>query len=187
MTRITQLLGQAASGDSSAVQQLYAALYPEIRRIARARLAEAGGVTGLDTTALVHEGFLRMAESEGLRGSERLQFFAYVGRALRSVVLDHLRARAAEKRGGGVQMVTLSHADEAVDPAPQGQDLAALDAAIEQVRTLDEGLSQVIEMHFFAGMTIPEIAEAREVSTRTVDRDLKKARLLLAELLADAS
>lgn len=184
MSDITRLLGAASSGDAAAVQQIYALLYPDIRRIARARLIEAGGVTGLDTTALVHEGFLRMAEREGLHGDQKLQFFAYVGRALRSVVLDHLRARATEKRGGDVQMLTLSHADDVPAEAGLSQDLAALDAAIEQMRALDETLSQTVEMHFFAGMTIAEIAEARSVSTRTVDRELKKARLLLAELLA---
>lgn len=184
MSPITRLLGRASSGDASAVRELYAALYPDIRRIAHARLAEAGGVTGLNTTALVHEGFLRMAESEGLRGDARAQFFAYVGRALRSAVLDYLRHEATEKRGGHLQMVTLSHADEAVDPGPFGHDLAALDAAIERMRALDEALSQTLEMHFFAGMTIAEVAEARGVSTRTVDRDLKKTRLLLSELLA---
>jgi RNA polymerase sigma factor (TIGR02999 family) len=184
MSAITQLLGRAASGDAEAVRELYAALYPDIRRIARARLAEAGGVTGLNTTALVHEGFLRMAESEGLRGVERAQFFAYVGRALRSAVLDHLRHEATQKRGGHLQMVTLSHGEAVSDPAPLGQDLEALDAAIAKMRTLDEVLSDTVEMHFFAGMTIAEVAEARGVSTRTVDRDLKKMRLLLSELLA---
>ncbi len=184
MSDITRLLGRASSGDADAVQQLYAALYPDIRRIARARLAEADGVTGLDTTALVHEGFLRMAAREGLQGTQRVQFFAYVGRALRSVVLDHLRGRATEKRGGDVQMVTLSHADDVPAAAAASQDLEALDLAIAQMRALDEALSQTVEMHFFAGMTIPEIAEARAVSTRTVDRELKKARLLLAELMA---
>ena len=180
---ITQLLGRASAGDSAAVQQLFAALYPDIRRIARARLAEAGGVTGLNTTALVHEGFLKMADNEGLRGQERVQFFAYVGRALRSVVLDYLRAAQAEKRGGGVQMVTLSHADETPADTSLSPDLARLDLVLEQMRTLDEALSQTVEMHFFAGMTIVEIAELRGVSSRTVDRELKKARLLLAELL----
>lgn len=184
MSDITRLLGRASGGDTDAVQQLYAALYPDIRRIARGRLAEAGGVTGLDTTALVHEGFLRMAEREGLQGTLRVQFFAYVGRALRSVVLDHLRARATEKRGGDLQMVTLSHADEVPAAAAASQDLEALDLAIAQLRALDEPLSHTVEMHFFAGMTIPEIAEARAMSTRTVDRELKKARLLLAELMA---
>ncbi len=183
MSPITQLLVRASAGESAAVQQLFAALYPDIRRIARARLAEAGGVTGLNTTALVHEGFLKMADTEGLRGQERVQFFAYVGRALRSVVLDHLRAAQAEKRGGGVQMLTLSHADETVADAGLGPDLMRLDAALTRMRTLDEALGQTVEMHFFAGMTIVEIAELRGVSSRTVDRELKKARLLLAELL----
>lgn len=183
MSDITRLLGAASGGDAIAVRQLYAVLYPDIRRIARARLAEAGGVTGLNTTALVHEGFLRMADNEGLRGTERVQFFAYVGRALRSVVLDHLRAQATEKRGGDVRMVTLSHADEVPAAAALSQDLEALDAAIGQMHELDETLSQTVEMHFFAGMTIPEIAEARGISTRTVDRELKKARLLLTDLL----
>src|SRR3546814_11158390 len=111
MRHITGLLGAASAGEASAVRGLYAALYPDIRRIARARLAEAGGVTGLNTTALVHEGFLRMADNESLRGTERVQLFAYVCRALLSVVLDHLRAQSTEKRGGNVRMVTLSHAD----------------------------------------------------------------------------
>lgn len=108
MESVTQLLGRASAGDSAAVQQLFASLYPDIRRIARARLAEAGGVTGLNTAALVHEGFLKMAANEGLQGTQRVQFFACVGRALRSVVLDHMRATACEKRGGGLHMVTLS-------------------------------------------------------------------------------
>lgn len=183
MSAITALLHRAADGESVAVQQLFAVLYPEIRRIAQARLAEAGGVTGLNTTALVHEGFLKMADTEGLKGRERLQFLAYVGRALRSVVLDHLRAEAAEKRGGGIKPVTLSHADEVADSAGLGADLRELDAALARMKVLDETLAATVEMHFFTGMTIAEIASAREVSTRTVDRDLKKARLLLAELL----
>ena len=185
MSEITRLLGQASSGDAGAVQQLYAALYPDIRRIARSRLAEAGGVTGLDTTALVHEGFLRMADAEGLQGLQRLQFFAYVGRALRSVVLDHLRAQATEKRGGGIQMVTLSHADQVSDGEPLQQDLLAIDEAIASMRSIDEALSQTVEMHFFAGMTLVEIAEVRGVSVRTIDRELRKAKLLLGELLGD--
>ena len=100
-----------------------------------------------------------------------------------SVVLDHLRAVAADKRGGGLQMVTLSHADEAPDDNPAAVDMLVLDAALARMADLDETLAQTVEMHCFAGLTIAEIAEARGVATRTVDRDLKKARLLLADLL----
>ena len=91
---ITELLAGTSRGDAAALQQLYAALYPEIKRVARVRLAQSGPggrVAGLDTTALVHEGFLRMADQQGLQGETRGQFFAYVGRVLRSVVIDHLR------------------------------------------------------------------------------------------------
>ena len=183
MGNITQLLSRAAAGDSGAVQSLYAELYPEIRKLARSRLAKSGGVTGLDTTSLVHEGFLRMAERENLMGVERLQFFAYVGQALRSVVMDFVRARNSEKRGGGAVMLTLSHADQTPGEVPLSADLQVLDDALSRMRDIDENLYQTVEMHFFAGMRIAEIAEARGVTTRTIDRDLKKARLLLAEIL----
>lgn len=95
------LFQRAAGGDPAAMSKLYSELYPEIKRVARARLAQAGGVTGLNATALVHEGFMRMAEREGLQGDTRVQFFAYVGKVLRSIVIDFVRARDAEKRGGG--------------------------------------------------------------------------------------
>ena len=109
------LFQRAAGGDSAAMSTLYAELYPEIKRVARARLAQAGGVTGLNATALVHEGFMRMAERKGLQGETRVQFFAYVGKVLRSIVIDFVRARDAEKRGGGATLMTLSHADSAPD------------------------------------------------------------------------
>ena len=97
---ITLMLQRSAQGDAQALQQLYVHLYPEIKRVARSRLAQAGGVTGLNTTALVHEGFMRMADQQGLQGESRGQFFAYVGQVLRSVVIDHLRSESRDKRGG---------------------------------------------------------------------------------------
>ena len=104
---VTQLLAELRDGDASASTRLYSLLYPEIKRLARSRLYAAGGVTSLNTTALVNEGFLRMAEREGMAGESRVQFFAYVGKVLRSVVLDFLRAESAEKRGGDQVQVTL--------------------------------------------------------------------------------
>jgi RNA polymerase sigma factor (TIGR02999 family) len=182
MHGITELLALAGEGDGSAANELFGRLYPDIKRIARARLAEAGGVTGLNATALVHEGFLRMADSEGLRGSTRGQFFAYVGRVLRTTVIDHLRARHAQRRGGDALFVTLSHADgEAI--VDGGIDLAELDDALARMRQIDPELYELVEMNAFAGMGLDEIAQLREVSTRTVNRDLFKARALLAELM----
>lgn len=187
MSNITALLQAAAAGQPQAAGALFEQLYPDIKRLARVRLSEVGGVTGLNATALVHEGFLRMAEHEGLRGESRVQFFAYVGRVLRSVVIDHLRARHADKRGGDAVWVTLSQAEH--QPATGGQptDLIDLDRAFERMRGLDAPLYELLEMQVFAGVTPEEVAELRGVTLRTVQRDLVKARALLALLLGQGA
>jgi RNA polymerase sigma factor (TIGR02999 family) len=179
----TELIARAARGDGSATSELYAVLYPEIKRVARARLAQAGGVTGLNATALVHEGFMRMAEREGLQGDTRVQFFAYIGKVLRSIVIDFIRSRDSEKRGGGGVMLTLSHAEYVEDDILPAVDVVALDRAVAQLKEIDEGMYQTAELHFFCGMTIEETASTRGVSTRTVNREILKARALLGEWL----
>lgn len=183
---ISELLALTQQGSPDALKSLYAILYPEIKRLARARLAHSGGVTGLNTTALVHEGFLRMADQEGLHGQSRGQFFAYVGQVLRSVVIDHLRADGRDKRGGDRIMVTMSVAE--AEPAAQSSaaDLLAIDRALRGMAGLDPPLYELLEMISYAGLTIAEVAEVRGVSTRTVDRDLIKARALLRRLLGEA-
>lgn len=182
---ITELLAGTARGDAAALQQLYAVLYPEIKRVARVRLAQSGHAAGLNTTALVHEGFLRMADQQGLQGDTRGQFFAYVGRVLRSVVIDHLRTEGRDKRGGDAVMVTLSAAGDVAAVQSQAVDLIGLDQALERMRELDPGLYELIEMIGFAGLTIAEVATLRDLSTRSINRELLKARALLQELLGD--
>jgi RNA polymerase sigma factor (TIGR02999 family) len=179
----TELIARASAGNADAMSALYATLYPEIKRVARARLAQAGGVTGLNATALVHEGFMRMAEREGLQGDTRVQFFAYIGKVLRSIVIDFIRSRDAEKRGGGATLLTLSHADATADAWLPAVDVLALDQALERLKQVDVGMYQTAELHFFCGMTIEETAEARSVSTRTVNREITKARAMLGEWL----
>jgi RNA polymerase sigma factor (TIGR02999 family) len=180
----TQLMiSRAVAGDSAAMGELYERLYPEIKRVARSRLAQAGGVTGLNATALVHEGFMRMAEREGLQGDTRVQFFAYIGKVLRSIVIDFIRARDSEKRGGGATLLTLSHADATADATLPAVDVLALDRAVAQLKEIDEGMYQTAELHFFCGMTIEETADVRGVSSRTVNREILKARALLGEWL----
>lgn len=183
MSSITELLVQSAAGQAAALQELYARLYPEIKRVARARLAQSGGVNGLNTTALVHEGFLRMADQEGLQGRSRSQFFAYVGQVLRSVVVDFLRAQGRDKRGGDAVMVTLSAAEGQPAALSDAADLIALDKALQGMQKIDIALYELIEMHIFAGLTIAEMAAVHGVSSRTINRDLIKARALLQELL----
>jgi RNA polymerase sigma factor (TIGR02999 family) len=179
----TELIARASAGDGGAMSALYEKLYPEIKRVARSRLAQAGGVTGLNATALVHEGFMRMAEREGLQGDTRVQFFAYIGKVLRSIVIDFVRARDSEKRGGGETLLTLSHADSVPEAILSSVDVLALDRAVEQLRAIDEGMYQTAELHFFCGMTIEETADTRGVSTRTINREILKARALLGEWL----
>ncbi|KQW45615.1 MULTISPECIES: ECF-type sigma factor [unclassified Roseateles] len=182
---ITELLIGTSRGDAASLQQLYALLYPEIKRVARIRLAQSGHAAGLNTTALVHEGFLRMADQQGLQGETRGQFFAYVGRVLRSVVIDHLRGEGRDKRGGDAVMVTLSAASDVAAVQSQAVDMLGLDRALERMRALDNGLYELIEMVGFAGLSIAEVATLRGLSTRSINRELLKARALLQELLGD--
>ena len=183
----TILVQRAAEGDADAMRALFTSVYPDLKRLARARLAQFGGVTGLNATALVHEGFMRMAEREGLRGQSRLQFFAYVGKVLRSIVIDFVRDRDAEKRGGGVTLLTMSHADSVPAPWMDATDLIDLDRGLEQLRAFDARLYQVVEMHVFSGMSCIEIAAETGVTERTVNRDLAKAHALLAQVMGGAS
>ncbi len=181
---ITQLLADLQHGNTGASARLYSLLYPEIKRLARSRLYAAGGVTSLNTTALVNEGFLRMAEREGMAGESRGQFFAYVGKVLRSVVLDHLRAEGAEKRGGDQVHVTLSQAESI---AGSGRDnWFLLDHALEQLKEIDNGLYELVELRYFVGMTVADIAALRNVSARTVNRDWVKAKSLLEDMVEEA-
>ncbi|KQV50612.1 hypothetical protein ASC95_14735 [Pelomonas sp. Root1217] len=188
MADITELLIGTSRGDAASLQQLYALLYPEIKRVARIRLAQSGPSgrsAGLNTTALVHEGFLRMADQQGLQGETRGQFFAYVGRVLRSVVIDHLRTEGRDKRGGDAVMVTLSAADDVAAVQSTAIDMLGLDQALERMKALDNGLYELIEMVGFAGLSIAEVAAVRGLSTRSINRELLKARALLQELLGD--
>jgi RNA polymerase sigma factor (TIGR02999 family) len=185
---VTELLARASSGEDGASNALFARLYPEIKRAARARLAQSADRHGLNTTALVHEGFLRMADSQGLKGASRGQFFSYVGRVLRSVVVDHVRAESAVKRGGAAAgaMLTLSAAEGEAAQVSSAVELIALDRALVQMRQLDHGLYELLEMVSFAGTPLDEVAQLRGVSRRTVERDLVKARALMSELLGDS-
>jgi len=186
MRTVTQLLAASAQGEAGATSALFARLYPEIKRVARSRLAHSGGVAGLNTTDLVHEGFLRMADVEGLQGQSRGQFFAYVGRVLRSVVIDYVRAGSADKRGGpGRVFVTLSSAADEPAAVMPADELIAIDRALRQMSELDQGLYELLEMLSFAGTPLDEVARLRGVSRRTVERDLIKARALLTTLLGD--
>lgn len=157
------------------------AIYPHLRRIARSRL-RCGRDTLLDTTALVHESYIRFAQS----GSDRADwqsFLRYAPRIMHNVAVDSIRRRSAQLHGGGaVHVELLENGMRAAGPA-ECEEITALRRAIEQLELVDPRLAQVVEMRFFEGATESEIATALGVTERTVRRDWEKARLLLAQAL----
>lgn len=182
MGDITNLIHRARAGESDAVGGLFDALYPELRRIAHARLSRNVRDTLLDTTALVHECFMKLAGASRVQAADRGHFLAYAASTMRSVVVDFARARAAERRGGGAAQLTLNTA--IVDGTPAGEDeILRVHDALADIGRLDARLVQVVEMRYFGGMTDEEIAATLGITDRTVRRDWNKARLLLAEAL----
>jgi len=179
MADITTLLHGARDGDPDALAALFAALYPELRRIARKRLSRDDRGTLLDTTSLVNECYLKLTAAARLQPVDRNHFLAYAASAMRSIVVDFARARLTERRGGGLTMVTLDSALR--DGLPCGEDqVLAVHDALDDLAVLDRRLAQVVEMRYFGGLGDAEIAEALDVGIRTVRRDWEKARLLLA-------
>ena len=183
MTEIAEALRGLSRQDNSALDEAFAAYYPELKRIAHARLRGSGLQGSLQTTALVHDSYLRLAAGKARDFADRLHFLAYASRTLRSIVVDVVRAERALRRGGDLQVVTLDTAvGEGVEP---GVDVEAVNRALEDLAALDEGLARLVEMRFFGCLTEVEIAEALGVSVRTVAREWQKARALLLTLLAD--
>ena len=180
---LTDLIRQAQEGDSAALQAVFDATYEDLRRMARARLTPNQRGTLLDTTSLVHESFLRLANAGQLGLEDRMHFFRYAGKVMRTVVVDIARASQAARRGGDVERVTLNTAIS--DSISSGEEeILRVHEALADLAKHDERLVQVVEMRYFAGMSEMEIAQALGVTDRTVRRDWEKARLLLAQALA---
>ena len=167
---------------NSELDRAFAALYPELKKIAHARL-RGSGLDHLQTTGLVHDSYLRLASSPALAFGDRLQFLAYSSRVLRSIVIDLVREQRAQRRGGAFDIVTLDTA--AGDAVPASVDIESINDALDDLAKVDPPLARLVEMRFFGGMTEEEIAEALGVSVRTVSREWKKARALLLTLVQD--
>ncbi|HEY0954895.1 MAG TPA: ECF-type sigma factor [Roseateles sp.] len=184
MQDITRLLSAAQAGDRAAADQVVAQLYGDLRRLARRHMRSAGELTLLDTTALVHEAWLRLAGSGGQAFPDRRHFLAYAARAMRTVVIDLVRSRLAERHGGGQALLTLNTV--IVEQTPQGDDhILRIHEALDELALLEPRPAQVVEMRYFGGMLEQEIAQALGVTERTVQRDWQKARLFLAMALAE--
>lgn len=180
---LTDLIRLASAGDKNALQQVFDAAYQDLRRLARMRLTQGARGVMLDTTALVHESYLRFAGAGQLTIHDRQHFMRYAANVMRSVIVDCVRERMAERRGGEALHVTLN--TQAADSMSGAEaEILRVHEALEELAQYDQRMAMVVEMRYFAGMTENEIADALGVTDRTVRRDWEKARLMLAQALA---
>ena len=178
---VTRLLLEASQGDEQAINLLFDRVYDELRIIARNYLRDERSDHTLQATALVHEAYLRLVGSEQIEWQNRAQFFSIAAQVMRHILVDHARKHAAEKRGGGERKLSL---DEAVSFAAERDiNLVALDDALYELATLDEEQSRIVELRFFGGLSIKDIAAVLNISETTVSRKWNMAKLWLRDQL----
>ena len=174
---VTQILHDWSGGDANAPERLMPLVYDEMRRLARSFLARERGGHTLQPTALVNEAYLRLVDQTRVNWQNRAHFYGIASSMMRRVLIDHARAHATEKRGGAA--IHLSLEDIQVPLEQRAASFVALDEALERLAQFDERKCKVVEMRFFGGLSDEEIAQVLGVTTRTVLRDWKKARLWL--------
>jgi len=182
---VTQLLLAWRGGDPSAGERLLPAIYAQLhQQAARAMRREATEHT-LQATALVHEAYLRLVDQNRVEWRNRAHFFGVAAQLMRRILVDHARAKLAEKRGGGAQRLTLNDADAAVGSDGAGDvDVLALHEALEELAKLDPQQARVVELRYFSGLNIEETAEALDISPATVKREWTVARAWLRRELS---
>jgi len=185
----TQLLVEAREGGRDALDALLPRVYDELRVLAHARLRRHRPGETLNTTALIHEAYLKLTAGETPSFEDRTHFFALAARAMRFVLVSYARERSAQKRGGGTPELLLNEAVavSASDAAEtEALDLVSLDAALDRLAVVSDRLAEVVEYRFFGGMTHKEIAEATGRSVPTITRDWRRARTYLFQYMQDA-
>lgn len=175
------LIAAADAQGGAARTALFEALYAELHRLAEAHVNRAGRHLTLGTTTLLHEAYMEIAKRESLAFPDERHFFAYASRAMRGLVVDYVRRRFAQKRGGELTFTTLD--DSVATPAAGTTEIERIGAGLEELERLDPALAQLVDLKFFCGLTFAEIAVMRGVSERTIQRDWAKARVLLREEL----
>jgi RNA polymerase sigma factor (TIGR02999 family) len=182
MATIEELAAATRQGDAAARSALFAALYGELHRLARREVYRSGGALTLGATTLLHQAYESVAGADGAAFPDKARFMAYAARAMRTLVIDHVRRRQADKRGAGLDFTALDTtlAEQVGDAAP----LDAISEALDALAQVEPPLAEVVDLKFFCGLTFGEIAALRGVSERTVQRDWEKARLWLQHALA---
>jgi RNA polymerase sigma factor (TIGR02999 family) len=179
---ITRLLAAAGDGSDEAMDEVFQVVYPRLKEIARARRRGWQGAHTMNTTGLIHEAYLKVAGGSG-SFENRGHFFATTARAMRQVLINYAERQSAKKRGGAVSEVTLHEHDAVTDGALD--ELISLNDALKKLEAMSERQAQVVECLFFAGLNIPETAEALEISPATVKRDWATARAWLYREMQD--
>jgi RNA polymerase sigma factor (TIGR02999 family) len=178
------LVQRAESGDAAARDALFASLYNELHRLAQGHLRRSGGNLTMGATTLLHEAYLDLNARTHLVFPDQLRFLKYASRAMRGLVIDYVRTRCAQKRGGNLMFTTVD--EEKMGGAENADVLEALGRALDELAAIDGELAELVDLKFFCGFSFVEIAALRGVSDRTVQRDWAKARVLLHEALSAA-
>ena len=175
--QITQLLIAWGNGDQAALEELTPLVYKELRRLAKRYMAREREGHTLQTSALVNEAFIHLIDWKNVQWRNRAHFFAVSAQLMRRILVDFARSRSYSKRGGAARMVSLN--ETALVSQDRREDLVLLDDALNALAALDERQSRVVELRFFGGLSLEEIAEALNVSVGTVRRDWSLARAWL--------
>jgi RNA polymerase sigma factor (TIGR02999 family) len=162
---------------SGSSDQLFATLYHELHALAQRRLRGLPYGATISTTTLLHEAYLSLAGNDQLQFPDRSRFMSYASRAMRGLIIDYARRRSATKRGGEFQLLPLDGAEAPQVSTPA--DLESLGLALDELAALDPALAELVDLHFFCGLSFMEIAGIRGVSERTIQRDWRKARVIL--------
>lgn len=180
---VTKLLDAWSNGDGEALEQLMPLVYDELRRMAKRYMSSQPSNHTLQTTALIHEAYLKLADNKEKNFANRAHFFAVAANAMRHILVDHARSHQAEKRGGGAQKIALD--DAPVVSAERASEIVALDEALKNLAAEDERKSRVVELRYFGGLSVEETAEVLKVSVDTVMRDWRFAKTWLLHELSN--
>jgi RNA polymerase sigma factor (TIGR02999 family) len=173
---VTRLLVDWGNGDQEALDELIPLVYDELRRLARAYMRRESQDHTLQTSALVNEAYLRLIDQRSVQWQNRAHFFGVAAQLMRRILVNHARSRSRVKRGGRTQIVSL---DEQAVVAKEVSEVIALDEALKNLAEMDPRKSQIVEMKFFGGLTNEEVAEVLKVTSRTVEREWRKAKAWL--------
>ncbi|HKW47011.1 MAG TPA: ECF-type sigma factor [Gemmatimonadaceae bacterium] len=181
------LVQRADAAEAQAAERLFALLYHELHRLAEHHLRRQGRTLTLGSTTLVHEAYLNMAGRDSVAFPDRARFLAYASRAMRTLVIDYARSRRAQKRGRDLEITLVGDEPPTALAEQTAAELERLSDGLAELASLDPALASLVDLHFFCGLSFVEIAALRGVSDKTVQRDWRKARMLLQQSLLDDS